>query len=185
MKKITLFVCLLVSGITLAQEKTVEEAPEFPQDVNKKYEVKINGLSLLAFEWLDVSYEYLINEESSFGIAALITLNDSEELNNYRKSSLTTFYRRYFSIQYARGFFVEGFGMLHTYESENYDYNGNGSYRQEDQTNFAVGISAGGKFITKRGFTTEIYLGIGRNIGGDNSSLEAVGRGGISLGYRF
>ena len=105
MKKITLFVCLLVSGITLAQEKIAEEAPEFPQDINKKYEVKINGLSLLAFEWLDVSYEYLINEESSFGIAALITLNDSEELNNYRKSSLTTFYRRYFSIQYARGFF--------------------------------------------------------------------------------
>jgi hypothetical protein len=75
--------------------------------------------------------------------------------------------------------------MLHTYESENFDYNGNGSYKQEDHTNFAVGISAGGNFITKRGFTTEIYLGIGRNIGGDTSSIEAVGRGGISLGYRF
>jgi hypothetical protein len=61
-------------------------------------------LSLLAFEWLDVSYEYLINEESSFGVAGLVALNDSEALNYYRKSSLTSFYRRYFSNQYARVF---------------------------------------------------------------------------------
>ncbi|MDA9245820.1 MAG: DUF3575 domain-containing protein [Polaribacter sp.] len=185
MKKYTLFICLFVSGIALGQEPITEKTPEFPQDINKKHEVKINGLSLLAFEWLDVSYEYLINEESSFGVTALVALNDSEALNYYRKSSLTSFYRRYFSNQYARGFFVEGFGMLHTYENETYDYNGNGSYKQEDQTDFAVGISAGGKFITKRGFTAEIYLGIGRNLGGDNSSIEAVGRGGILLGFRF
>ena len=82
-------------------------------------------------------------------------------------------------------FFVEGFGMLHTYENETYDFVGNGSSRQENQTDFAVGISAGAKFITKRGFTAEIYLGIGRNIGGESDSIEAVGRGGISLGYRF
>jgi len=56
--------------------------------------------------------------------------------------------------------------MLFTYENETYDYNGNGYYRQEDQTDFAVGISAGVKFTTKSGFT-------------------AVARGGISLGYRF
>ena len=41
------------------------------------------------------------------------------------------------------------------------------------------------EYRTKKGFTTEIYLGLGRNLGADNSSLEAVGRGGISLGYRF
>lgn len=185
MKKYTLFICLFVSGLALGQEATTKETPEFPQDVNKKHEVKINGLSLLAFEWLDVSYEYLINEESSFGIAALVAIDESEVFSYYRNSSLTSFYRRYFSTHYARGFFVEGFGMLHTYENETYDFVGNGSSRQENQTDFAVGISAGAKFITKRGFTAEIYLGIGRNIGGESDSIEAVGRGGISLGYRF
>jgi len=185
MKKYTLFICLFVSGLALGQEAATEKTPEFPQDVNKKHEVKINGLNLLAFEWLDVSYEYLINEESSFGIAGLLAINGSEVLNYYRKSSLTSFYRRYFSNYYARGFFVEGFGMLHTYENETFDFNGSGNYRQEDQTDFAVGISIGGKFTTKKGFTAEIYLGIGRNLGGNNSSIEAVGRGGISLGYRF
>ncbi|WP_231874454.1 hypothetical protein [Polaribacter atrinae] len=83
--------------------------------------------------------------------------------------------------------------MLHSYENNNYDYydyydmygNYINSNNGDTKTEFAVGISVGGKFISKKGFTTEIYLGVGRNLGGDNDSLEAVGRGGISLGYRF
>ena len=77
--------------------------------------------------------------------------------------------------------------MLHTYEDHTYYYNNGTDWTSnvEDKTEFAVGISVGGKFISKKGFTTEIYLGLGRNLGGNNNSLEAVGRGGISLGYRF
>ncbi|MDD7915821.1 DUF3575 domain-containing protein [Polaribacter ponticola] len=186
MKKITFFILLFISAISIAQEK------EYPQDINKKHEVKLNALGLLAFEWLDVSYEYLINEESSFGTGLLIGFDNDLDLDEYRKFSLTPFYRRYFSNRYARGFFVEGFGMLHSYKNNTYDYyyDINGNYHSnygngETKTEFAVGIAVGGKFISKKGFTTEIYLGIGRNLGGNNSSLEAVGRGGISLGYRF
>ncbi|WP_158840568.1 DUF3575 domain-containing protein [Polaribacter sp. L3A8] len=187
MKKITLLLLLFISTIIVAQEK--EE--KHPQDINKKHEVKLNVLGILAFEWIDVSYEYLINEESSFGVGALVSFNNDSDIAEYRKFSLTPYYRRYFSSKFARGFFVEGFGMLHSYEKNNYDYydDYNGNYinngNNETNTEFAVGISVGGKFISKKGFTTEIYLGLGRNLGGNNSSLEAVGRGGISLGYRF
>ncbi|MEE9407891.1 MAG: DUF3575 domain-containing protein [Polaribacter sp.] len=185
MKKITLLILLFVGTISVAQEKE----QEYPQDINKKHEVKINAFGLLAFEWLDVSYEYLINEESSFGVGALIGFNNDSDLDTYRKFSLTPFYRRYFSSKFARGFFVEGFGMLHTYENnDTYFYgnnNNNNNSNTGNNTEFAAGISVGGKFISKSGFTTEIYLGIGRNLGGDNSSLEAVSRGGVSLGYRF
>lgn len=189
MKKITILILICISTISIAQEKQEEN---YPQDINKKHEIKLNALGLIAFEWLDVSYEYLINEESSFGTGLLIGFNNDSSLDEYRKFSLTPYYRRYFSNKYARGFFVEGFGMLHSYENNYYDYyydiNGNyqPNYNNDDtKTEFAVGIAVGGKFISKKGFTTEIYLGIGRNLGGDNSSLEAVGRGGISLGYRF
>ena len=187
MKKTTLLLLLFVSTIIFSQEK--EE--KYPQDINKKHEVKLNALGLLAFEWLDVSYEHLINEESSFGVGVLVGLNNDTNIDEYRKFSLTPFYRRYFSSKFARGFFVEGFGMLHSYENNNYDYyiDGNGNYNNyrngDTKTEFADGISVGGKFLSKKGFTTEIYLGLGRNLGGDNSSLEVVGRGGISLGYRF
>jgi hypothetical protein len=37
---------------------------------------------------------------------------------------------------------------------------------------------------TKRGFIFEINAGIGRNLFNSNS-LEVVGRGGITLGYRW
>lgn len=186
MKKTTFLLLLFITTISIAQVK--EEKAQ--QDINKKHEIKINALGLLVFEWLDVSYEYLINEESSFGTGLLIGVNNDYDLDRYRKFSLTPFYRRYFSNKFARGFFVEGFGMLHSYENNYYDYyDYNGDYianRNDDtKTEFAVGISVGGKFVSKKGFTTEIYLGLGRNLGGNNSSLEAVGRGGISLGYRF
>ena len=187
MKKITLLLLLSITTISFAQEK--EE--EFPQDINKKHEVKINAFGLLVFEWLDVSYEYLINNESSFGTGLLVGINNDNGLDHYRKFSLTPYYRRYFSSKFARGFVVEGFGMLHSYENNiyNYYYDQNGNYtysnNNDTQTDFAVGISVGGKFISKRGFTTEIYLGVGRNLGANNNGLEAVGRGGISIGYRF
>ena len=54
----------------------------------------------------------------------------------------------------------------------------------EDFTDLAIGLSAGFKAVSIRGFVAEVYLGIGRDLLG-NSDLELVTRGGISLGYRF
>ena len=54
----------------------------------------------------------------------------------------------------------------------------------EDVTGLALGISVGGKFVSKQGFSTELLLGIGRNFL-ESENNEAVGRVGISVGYRF
>ena len=182
MKKITLVLLLTVSTISFAQEKN-----PFTEEVQKKHEVKINALNLIAFKWLDVSYEYIINNESSFGVGALINFDGDDDFDSYRTFSLTPYYRRYFSKGYAKGFFVEGFGMLNGYKRSSY-YLGSNNYSNESLTNFAVGISAGGKFVTENGFVAEIYLGLGRNLLNNSnyfSSNDVVGRGGISLGYRF
>ena len=176
MKKIGFLAILLFSVLITAQEK--EE--EFPQDINKKGEVKINALTLLAAKWIDVSYERLIDEESSFGIGATINTDTSESDLNY---AITPYYRRYFSGKYARGFFVEGFGSLFSaLEYSGFFYNPSDRF----ETGFALGVSVGGKFVSKKGFTTELLLGVGRNlVNSDNSSYEAIGRIGISVGYRF
>lgn len=182
MKKITLLLLLTVSAISFAQEKN-----SFTEEAEKKHEVKINALSLIGFKWLDVSYEYLINKESSFGVATLINFDNEDDFDSYRTFSVTPYYRRYFSKGYAKGFFVEGFGMLNTYKETSY-YLGSSNYSNESFTNFAVGISAGGKFVTENGFVAEIYLGLGRNLLSNNTyynNNSIVGRGGISLGYRF
>ena len=177
MKKIILLLCLVISANSYAQVNTQAETIGFPQDINKKSELKINALTLLVAKWIDVSYENLINEESSFGVAA--TLNTDTNGSDL-KYSLTPYYRRYFSNKLARGFFVEGFGML--FSAKDTDIFGFGS--QKFETGFAMGVSVGGKFVSKQGFTTELLLGVGRNLSNDNY-VDAVGRVGISVGYRF
>jgi len=191
MKKITLLILLFVASISIAQEK--EE--KYPQDDNKKYEVKLNAFSLIVFSSLDVSYEYLLNKDSSFGVGVFYNFNDvNDDLYYPKKFSITPYYRWFFSeTRFARGFFVEGFGMLNTYEDNDYyDYNGNYNPNQPvKETDFALGISVGGKFIIKSGFTAEIYGGVGRNLfnndnnNNSNFNNDLITRGGISLGYRF
>ncbi|MEX0288468.1 MAG: DUF3575 domain-containing protein [Flavobacteriaceae bacterium] len=151
-------------------------------------EIKINATNLIAFTFIDSSYEYLLNEEASLGVGLLFNVgNDNEILDYYRSFSLTPYYRQYFSNKFAKGFFVEGFGMLNSGKEEIYIFMPNGvdTYREENYTDFALGISAGGKFVTPRGFVAEIYLGVGRNLLGSDFAPEVVGRGGIALGYRF
>jgi hypothetical protein len=197
MKKITfLFILTLISAQFTAQEK--EENTE-SQDIGKNYELKINAFNLITFAALDLSYERLINEDSSYGVAIFYNFSDYAETDIAfpKKFSITPYYRWFFSEdKYARGFFIEGFGMLNTYQDiyynyDSYDYNNNYD-RVENQTGFALGISVGGKFITKGGFTTEILLGVGRNLikGKSDDDYDffennIVGRFGISLGYRF
>jgi hypothetical protein len=191
MKKIALFILLIATTISFAQEK--EET--YPQDINKKYEVKLNAFSLIVFSSLDVSYEYLLNKDSSFGVGVFYNFNDvNDDLYYPKKFSITPYYRWFFSeTRFARGFFVEGFGMLNTYEDNDYYYY-NGNYNPNQpvkETDFALGISVGGKFIIKSGFTAEIYGGVGRNLfnndnnNNSNFNNDLITRGGISLGYRF
>ena len=99
-----LFVC--ISGFSQ------DNSDPFPQDVDKKHEITANALTLIVSEWLDFSYEYLINEESSFGVDLQFGLDSNDDFDSYRTFSITPNYRRYFSNKYARGFFVEAFGDI-------------------------------------------------------------------------
>ncbi|MFK5957594.1 MAG: DUF3575 domain-containing protein [Lutibacter sp.] len=186
MKKITLVVILCLSSISI-----------FAQQNDKEYslmknEVKINMSNLIAFKFLDVGYEKILNEESTIGVNVLFNLDknsDSSDFDEYRTFSITPYYRHFFSNKYAAGFFVEVFTMLHSGEEEldtlYTDFPPYESFtNSEKYTDFAVGVSAGAKFVSKRGFVAEIYLGIGRDLL-NNHDFEVVGRGGVAIGYRF
>lgn len=186
MKNITLIVLMLLTVASI----NAQEEEKYPQDFEKNYELKLNTFSLIAISSLDVSYEKLINSESSYGIALFYKFTDldNDEIGFPKRFSITPYYRWFFSEnKYARGFFVEGFGMLNTYEDIFYAFNSNQD-RVETATGFALGISVGGKFVTKGGFSTEVYLGVGRNLlkgNNDFVDFDIVTRFGISLGYRF
>lgn len=184
MKKTLFLILLITTSYIFSQENTIQ----YPQDINKKHEVKLNAFSLIVFSSFDVSYEYLLNKDTSFGASVFVNFNDiNADIYFPKKFSITPYYRWFFTeTRFARGFFVEGFGMLNTYEDEYYSF-GNSS-QVEKETDFALGVSVGGKFIIKSGFTAEVYVGVGRNLfNNKNDFIEnsIITRGGISLGYRF
>ncbi|MDO7170939.1 DUF3575 domain-containing protein [Mariniflexile sp. AS56] len=183
MKNTLLFLLIsFLTSSTMFSQESSDSATTQPGN-----EVKINMTNLIVFKWLDVGYEYILNEESSIGIGTLISFNsdkdNNDDLDEYRTFSLTPYYRHFFSKKYAQGFFVEGFAMLHSGKDDYYDYN-TSTYYDEKYTDLAIGISAGAKFVTARGFIAEIYLGLGRDML-EQSDIEIAGRGGIALGFRF
>ncbi|MCF6296616.1 MAG: DUF3575 domain-containing protein [Flavobacteriaceae bacterium] len=183
MKKFLTFILLFVTFISFSQETEKYE---------KSHELKINALSLIFFKSIDVSYEYLLDEESSIGISFLVNLNDEyNDGPNYNETiAITPYYRHFFSKRYAWGFFVEGFGMYNAQKIEDYDYDsiiGGSTYLDKRTSNFALGVTLGGKFVSEKGFIFEFFGGIGRNLFTSDSryNSEIVPRIGTSFGYRF
>lgn len=176
MKK--LLVLLSLSLFTIGHSQETQKV-DFP-----KNEIKGNALFLVVGA-LEATYERILNEESGVGISLFVPYDDS--INT--KFSLAPFYRFYFGKKPASGFFAEGFGMLNSYSDDYYVYDSNyneSTIDGENITDFALGFGLGAKWVTKKGFLFEINGGVGRNLfnssGNDN---EIVGRGGITLGYRF
>ena len=184
MRKIALIILCFYTTISNAQEDLI------PQDTDKKNEITLNALTHIASAWIDVSYEYLINKEASFGVDLQFGFDENDNFDSYRNFSITPNYRVYFSNKYARGFFIEGFGMLHRYKDLYYDYD-EYTYNNIEKNiiEFSLGVSVGGKWVTKSGFVAEIFGGIGRNILNNSEDsydpIKVAGRVGVSIGKRF
>lgn len=174
MKKLFVLLCLSFFTFGYSQDK---EKFDFP-----KNEIKGNALFLVAGA-LEVTYERLLNEESGVGVSLFVPYDNEIDVN----FSLTPYYRFYFGKKPAAGFFVEGFGMLNSYDDSIYTQANNYSNLVEvTRTDFALGFGLGAKWVTQKGFVFEINGGVGRNLfNSSDSDFEIVGRGGITLGYRF
>ncbi len=172
MKKILVLLSLTVFVFGYGQDK---ETTNF-----NKNEIKGNALMLVAGAF-EVTYERLLNEESGAGVSLFVPYDTTIGT----KFSLTPYYRFYFGKKPAAGFFAEGFGMINSYEYNNNTYY-NGNSNTGNRADFALGFGIGGKWITKKGFVFEINSGVGRNLFNSNDTdYKIVGRGGITLGYRF
>lgn len=155
----------------------------------KRNEIKGNAL-LLVLGAGEVGYERLLNKESGVG-ASLFMAYDRKI---HQKFSFSPYYREYFGRKAAAGFFVEGFGMLNTNRIHGgyhnyYDATGTLVSEYHDSkriTDFALGFGLGGKWLTKRGFLFEINTGLGRNLFQHYYHQDKfVGKGGLTVGYRF
>jgi hypothetical protein len=90
---------------------------------------------------------------------------------------LTPYFRFYFGSKPHKTFFIEAnAALISCEEDEYYEY----SSRQTNVLDFGLGFSVGYKFFNRKGFTGELYLGVGRTFGD-----RAYPRVGIALGKQF
>jgi hypothetical protein len=190
MKKIILLITLALGYSSYAQEtaKPPEESSS-SSIIDEKHEVKLGAIKLIAGGIVEGTYEYIYNEDFTFGASVLGNLDSGG--NDYPENfSITPFARFYFneSREYgAKGFFVEGFAKYMTGKQTTYYYDGNGTEYDVKQ-NFsggAAGISLGWKWINHSGFVFELLVGGGRVFSSDDNAPDAVFRGDFNLGYRF
>ena len=153
-------------------------------------ELRINALTLLVGPALDISYERVLS--SSSGVGASLLLNFGGDNYGSQKFALSPFYRFYFFDHKdygARGLFVEAFSSLAVVEpyAEWLELS-DGSYMEQDQGNefqWSIGFAAGRKWINQKGFSFEIFLGVGRYLLSTAATDEVHPRLGASFGKRF
>jgi len=184
--KTPLFTLLILSLVFSLNSNAQQQNDSIASLYEKQNEIKLNGVMLLAGAF-EASYERNLNEESSVGIS-FFTPYDTENLDADINYYISPYYRIFFGKKYAAGFFVEGFAMLNSidrdYEVSSSD--GYYTYEEESATDFALGFSLGGKWVSKNGFVFELVGGIGRNLfQNDHNDSQIVGKFGFNLGYRF
>ena len=185
MKKIIVILCLVTFKIGYSQE---EKQTNF-----KRNELKVNALFFIIGQ-PDFSYERILKNDTGIGVTTSIALNNDFET----AFSLTPYYRFYFGKKPAAGFFVEGFTMLNVLDIDDYSYTSydysTSTYtpitkKGDRYTDFALGFGLGFKILSKRGLVLEANGGLGRNLlnteKNDNFNHTFVGRGGLTIGYRF
>lgn len=188
MKKTFLISILLGSGIFANAQTNQAEKKQNNANETGKNELKVNLLtSILALP--EISYERIIEDNMGVGISLSAGIGDDDDFSEYRFLAIPH-YRLYFGKKRAAGFFIEGNAAVGAIRENNYQFYDDviGNYRtpinKSPVINFGLGAAVGAKFLTRNGFTGEIYGGVGRFLG-NNRSIEAYPRIGITLGKRF
>lgn len=179
MKKSLFILAVLITVSSYSQKKY--------EVVERQNEITLNAFNLIAAKWIDVSYEKILNDESSLGVSFLTRVGNHTDFKDWgiKSYSVTPYYRQYFSPYYAAGFFMEAFAMYNGGERKELVYNAITDQKEKIvYKDVAFGIGLGQKFISRRGFVGVAYAGLGRNMFDTNAPV-VVGRAGISFGFRF
>jgi hypothetical protein len=185
MKKYSLS-CLLLICLSIANAQSNRDSLSVSLQGNN--EIKLNILySILGSP--EFTYERIITNKSSIGIAAFIRVFSPVGMDF--NSGFTPYFRRYFGVKKASGFFLEAHGSVLAFDGASsgkpaayIDSFGNTYFLvPKEKTMFGLGAAVGAKFLTKKGFTGEIYLGATKPF--DKEDGDFIPRGGLTLGKRF
>lgn len=191
MKHLFLFLCLCsltLWGQDSPQKVEIVKNSSFEAaETYGNHEVRLNALSLLAGSVLDVNYERVSNASSGYGVGLLLNFGDTDYTS--QDFAITPYYRFYFLNRQdygAKGTYVELFSSFGSASSyiDSFDMD---IYTYEETTNFqmSLGAAIGRKWVNKKGFSFELFLGVGRYLLDNDGGDEAHSRLGFSIGKRF
>lgn len=180
------FLCLLCTLSGFSQADTTKSGKPFRPIEDRRNELKLGAVKLIAGPILDLEYERVLTGYSSLGGNMVVNLDNDDDFYNF---SVSPFFRMYFTQSRefgSKGFFAQAF--MGYYTGKDYDYNYDFPYTEyEEKTwnSFGAGLSIGSKWVNKQGFVFQLVIGIGRNIIGDDFADDIIFQGDAYLGYRF
>ncbi|MEE9407626.1 MAG: DUF3575 domain-containing protein [Polaribacter sp.] len=174
MKKCILLLLLMSAFLMNSQE---EEKVSLKQN-----EFKLNIASTID-KYPEFSYERLLNDETSIGLSVGFSIENTtkDQTTNYN-FSIVPYYRFFFGKKPAAGFFIEANTPLFSQKYIDGSFFNNQS---EGGLGFGLGLSIGGKFLTKSGWIGEIYTGVARSFINTDKVRQLYPRAGITIGKRF
>ena len=182
----------LLGLFTIALWAQEEESTTSKSIEERVHELRLDAIEALLIPTVEINYEYVLSRYSGVGVAASISFDDNDDIDNQQNFAITPFYRQYFfnKKEYgARGFFVEG--MLQ-FAGGDEDITlitvGEGSSNvtsDGDWFNAGIGLALGQKWVSNNGFVFELSAGGGRYLLDEEFGPDAFFRGGSLVGYRF
>lgn len=149
-------------------------------------QIKVDLFDILVLRTLDVSYENQLNDEASVGLSVFINFEDKDAKFRYNEDfQITPYFRQYITNSNGFDFFGELFGTLNFAETEEKTENNVVVEESQNYSDFALGLGAGGKHVSKNGYVFEFNVGVGRNLFNSKISRQFVPRFGISVGKQF
>ncbi|NIJ43924.1 hypothetical protein FHR24_000363 [Wenyingzhuangia heitensis] len=149
-------------------------------------QIKLDLLDILVMRTLDVSYEKQLNDEASIGLSVFINFEDKDTKFRYNEDfQITPYFRQYITTSNGFDVFGELFGSLNFGETDEKTENGLVVEESKNYSDFALGLGAGAKHVSKNGYVFEFNAGIGRNLFNAKVSRQFVPRFGISVGKQF
>tara|TARA_B100000900_G_scaffold315003_1_gene273851 strand:+ start:2797 stop:3375 length:579 start_codon:yes stop_codon:yes gene_type:complete len=164
-----------------------------------KKEFRINLPMLIINQTLCLIYEKNIYSNKSYGFSGIVNLSGDGMIHNhgwFEIMSLKSFYRLYINTkEQPKGFFTNIFGRIVYGENDNQRQNIIDSYNDPVGNNFsinrnkdnfldvAIGADFGQKWVIKKKWTLQFYLGFGQFL--FDRDKDTLLKGGITIGKFF
>ncbi|MFK5878354.1 MAG: hypothetical protein QM478_02540 [Flavobacteriaceae bacterium] len=143
---------MIVFFVVISTSLNAQESKKEIEKGKPKHEIDLDFLELIQYNKIELSYSFILNENSSFGATLHLYPSSSSYWKNqdYQEYFGVDFnYQYYFSKKHAEGFYIEGFtkynfGTTHLKNITNPPIN-----NSEDYQMISLGIGIGYKYIFK------------------------------------